>query len=73
MEAKPSWKVTYVVLVDLDADVEHLTVGVGIGVVAADHFAGARERRGRHVVVVVVGRTARFALHQPLAQHQRQA
>lgn len=62
---------TYVIFVDLDADVEHLTIGVGIGVVAADDFSGARERRLGHVVVVVVGRApdgSQRRIHAP-AQH----
>lgn len=64
---------TYVILVDLDADVEHLTVGVRIGVVAADDFAGARERRLGHVVEV--GRATRFAhhrIHAPTQHAHRQ-
>ena len=51
---------TYVIFVDLDTDVEHLTVGVRVGVIAADHFPAARERRLRHVIVVIVGRPAGF-------------
>ena len=50
---------------------KHLTVGVGIGVVAADDFTGARERRLGHVVVIVIGRTtdgAQRRIHAP-AQH----
>ena len=50
----------YIVLVDLDANVEHLAVSVRIGVVTTDHFAGARERSLRHVVVVVVGWSLRL-------------
>ena len=60
---------TYVVFIDLDADVEHLAVGVGIGVVAADDFVLARERRVRHTIVLVVGRPSRQSLHTQ--EHQR--
>lgn len=66
---------TYVVFVDLDADVEHLTIGVGVGVVSADDFSGAGERSLGHVIVVVIRRTpylARHRIHAPAQHAQRQ-
>lgn len=54
---------------------KHLTIGVGIGVIAADDFAGAGERRLRHVVVVVIRRPTSLAhrrIHAPTEHAQRQ-
>lgn len=62
---------TYVMFVDLDADVKHLTVGIWICVIATDDFTGARERRFGHVIMVVIGRTSnspQCRIHAP-AQH----
>lgn len=64
---------TYVILVDLDANVKHLTVGVRVGVVAADHFTCAGERRVGHVVVIRrTAHVARRGTHAPAQHAQRQ-
>ena len=41
-----------------DADVKHLTVGLRIGVVAAESLVGTAETGLGHVIVAVVGRLA---------------
>lgn len=66
---------TYVILVDLDAYVKHLTVSVRIGVITADHFTGAGECRVRHLIVMIIGRPTGFGpynTHVPNQHDQRQ-